>query len=128
MAKKEDKKPVGRPAKITNDILAKLEQGFKIGGTDEEVCEHANINPATLYRYQNANPEFCEQKKAWKRNPIFKAKYTVYKNLDDPKVAMWYLEHRDNDFSSKVKQEITGDVKVAPTTFNILPVKGNDEL
>lgn len=26
------------------------------------------------------------------------------------------------------KQQITGDVSVAPTTFNILPVKGNDEL
>lgn len=26
------------------------------------------------------------------------------------------------------KQEITGDVKVLPTTFEILPVKGNDEI
>lgn len=26
------------------------------------------------------------------------------------------------------KQELTGDVKVAPTTFNILPVKSNDKL
>jgi hypothetical protein len=26
------------------------------------------------------------------------------------------------------KQEITGDVNVLPTTFNILPVRGSDEL
>ena len=26
------------------------------------------------------------------------------------------------------KQEITGDVSIMPPTFNILPVKGNDEL
>lgn len=30
--------------------------------------------------------------------------------------------------NDKQIQEITGDVTVAPATFNILPVKGNDEL
>ena len=30
--------------------------------------------------------------------------------------------------NDKQIQEITGDVNLAPTTFNILPVKGNDEL
>ena len=107
MTKKQEKKPVGRPLKIDADTLAKLETAFKIGASDVEACEHAKIHPATLYRYQNENPDFCEQKEAWKRNPILKAKFSVYKGLDDPKLALDYLKLRDDDFSTKVKQEVT---------------------
>lgn len=107
MAKKEEVKKVGRPTKITPEVLAKLEQAFKVGANDVEACEHAGIDEATLYRYQEKNPTFCEQKVAWKRNPILKAKYTIYKNLDDPNVAKWLLERRDDDYSNKIKQEVT---------------------
>lgn len=128
MAKKKEEKKRGRPEKITSEILAKLEHAFKIGATDEEACLHAGIDPATLYRYQDKNPEFCEQKVIWKRNPILKARNTIYKNLDDPSVAKWLLERRDKDFSTKVEQTVNGDVKLTPVTFNILPVRSKDEL
>ena len=103
---KKVKKKVGRPTVMTSETLGKLESGFKIGLTDTECCLYADINPDTLYEYQKKHPEFTEKKEMWKRNPIAKAKNTIYKNLDDPAVAKWLLERRDEDFSTKIKQDI----------------------
>ena len=97
MTKKKDPKDylkIGRPTVMTKEILAKLEQGFKIGLNDEECCSYADIDAASLYRYQLKNPDFCKLKKQWKLNPIAKAKYTIYRNLDDNKTAQWYLEKK----------------------------------
>ena len=127
MTKKEAKK-IGRPPKIDSIILGKLESAFKIGANDREACFYADINPDTLYEYQKKHPEFTEQKEIWKRNPILKAKHTIYNNLGDPKVAQWLLERKDDEYSNKIQNKITGDVSVTPTTFNILPVRASDEL
>lgn len=107
MAKKEEKNKVGRPLKIDDSVLAKLEAAYKVGANDTEACEYAEIDPATLYRYFKKNEDFCKKKTAWKSRPTLKAKFTVYKNLDDPKLALDYLKLRDDEFSTKVKSEVT---------------------
>ena len=97
----------GRPLKIDKDILGKLEQAFKIGATDREACFYAGINPDTLYEYQKKHPEFTEQKEVWKQNPVMKAKNTIFKSLDDPKTAQWYLERKCKaEFSTQSKLEL----------------------
>jgi len=103
----EDKKKVGRPEKITKEVLTKLEAAFKVGANDTEACEYAEIEPRTYYRYLKKNPDFCQKKAGWKTRPCLKAKFTVYKNLDDPKLALDYLKLRDDEFSTKVKSEVT---------------------
>lgn len=101
----------GRPTVFTKTVLQKLEDGFKIGYTDEECCAYAGIAPATLYNYQNSHPGFIEQKISWKQNPKLKAKYTLYKNLDDPKVAQWYIERKcKEEFTLRVEQAVTSDI------------------
>lgn len=128
MTKKKDPKDYkkkGRPSKITAEIVAKLEQAYKIGANDTEACLHAGIDRTTLFRYEQSNPDFSNKKAEWKRNPILKAKHTIYKNLDDPSVAKWLLERKDDEY--KNKQELSGNVSVIPTEFNILPVRSNDE-
>lgn len=103
----KQKKQVGRPPKIDKNTLGKLEQAFKMGATDREACFYANINPDTLYEYQKKNPAFTEQKEAWKQNPVLKAKHTIYKSLDDPRTAQWYLERKCKDeFSTQSKLEL----------------------
>jgi len=62
MAKPKEENKVGRPEKINDDILAKLEAAFKVGANDTEACEYAEIDPSTLYRYQQRNEEFCNKK------------------------------------------------------------------
>lgn len=104
MAKKNK---VGRPLKIDEVVLGKLEAAFNIGASDLEACKHAGINPDTLYEYQKRHPEYTERKRMLKSNPILKAKFSVYKGLDDPKLALEYLKLRDEDFSTKFKQEVS---------------------
>lgn len=98
---------IGRPNKIDEVILGKLESAFKIGATDREACSYAGINPDTLYEYQKKHPDFTEQKEIWKQNPIMKAKNTIYQNLEDPRTAQWYLERKcKEEFSTQSKVEL----------------------
>lgn len=104
--KKNTKHPGGRPTIMTEQVVAKLEQGFKIGLNITQCCAYANISRDALYDYIKKYPEFGDKIEAWKSNPIAKAKFAVYKGLDDPKLALEYLKLRDDDFSTKVKQEV----------------------
>ena len=107
MARPKKKSNAGRPTVMTPETLAKLEQGFKIGLTDTECCCYADIDEATLYRYQEKTPEFSEKKRKWKQLPIAKAKNTIFKSLDDPKTAQWYLERKcKEEFSTQSKLEL----------------------
>ena len=50
---------------------------------------------------------FRNEKEQWKKNPIAKAKNTIFKNLDDPQIARWYLERKCKDeFSTKQEVEL----------------------
>ncbi len=85
---------IGRPSVMTEALLAKLKECFLMGFTDEEACAAVGIARSTLSEYKKLNPDFSDNVHAWKSNPIIKAKFTLYKALDDPKIAMWYLERK----------------------------------
>jgi len=97
-----EKKKRGRKTIFTPELLQKLEQGFKIGLTDEECCAYVEINMSTFYEWQKKHPDFLYKKQQWKQNPIAKAKNTIFNSLDDPQTAKWYLERKCNaEFSTK---------------------------
>lgn len=96
----------GRPKAIDDEVLAKLEQAFAIGCTDEEASLFADINPCTLYRYCKENPEFAERKETLKQKPVLKARATIDKNLHDPDVAKWLLEKKKRNEFGKVSEVI----------------------
>ena len=85
---------IGRPTIMTTETIAKLRQAFMMGCSDREACIYADIGLQTLYDYQQKNPEFPEQKKAFKTYPIMKARKTIFDNLGDTKTAQWYLERK----------------------------------
>jgi len=95
----------GRPESISGDILAKLRSAFMIGCTEEEACLFARINPATLYRHKQRHPEFCKEIELLRHHPKLKARITIQKNLNDPKVAAWYLERKAKDEFSAEKDD-----------------------
>ena len=99
------KSPAGRKTIMTSETISKLRTAFMMGCTDEEACVFAQISHATFYREKERNPKFCEDVYAWKKNPYLKAKATIYKNLDNPKIAKWWLERKLKDEFS-IKQEI----------------------
>jgi hypothetical protein len=103
----------GRPPKIDEKMLEKLEQAFMDGLNDEQACAEVNINPQTLYNYQEKNPEFVERKRQLKLRPDITAKKTIVKNLDKPEHAWRWTERRDPDFKPVSKIEHSGVVEVA---------------
>lgn len=100
---------VGRPSVMTPETLAKLEEGFLMGFTDREASLFAGINPSTLYRYCEDNPEYSERKELLKENVKMIAKKNIYTEIGagDKQLSQWYTERRDPEF--KAKQDITTD-------------------
>lgn len=106
------KTKTGRPPKINNDILGKLEQAFALGCSDREACLYADINPSTLYDYQKRHPDFTERKQALKEKPVLKARIASDKLLTegDPVHTRWYLEHRKADeFNTRAEIALQAD-------------------
>ena len=101
VAKKIGKKPsttVGRPTKMTTDVLKKLKDAFAYGCTDEEACYYAEITTTTLYNYQLEHPEFIEEKRILKERPIFLARKKVVETVSvDAEMAMKFLERKKKD-------------------------------
>lgn len=88
----------GRPTKMTDITLKKLEEVFALGGTDEEACFYAGISHQTLYDYQKKNKHFLERKQALKLKPILKARKEVIKGLDgNPEFSLKFLERKKRD-------------------------------
>jgi hypothetical protein len=103
------KRSVGRPTKLTEDVLKKLEEAFSIGASDKEACFYAGISHQALYNYQEKHPEYVDRKEALKERPVLMARQTVMNNLaTDVDVAKWYLERkRKGEFSAKVENDTT---------------------
>jgi hypothetical protein len=88
----------GRPTICTPETVHKLETAFALGCTDHEACLFANISPATLYNYQNDNPQFLDRKQALKESPILKARTELVKGLEgNPELALKFLERKKRD-------------------------------
>ena len=110
MAKKNTKtgvNRVGRPNKVNTEILDKLREGFLTGYDRTEACAYAKLPLSTFYDYIKEHPEFSDEIEEWIQNPILKAKATLFKNLDDPKHAKWYLSRKKKDEFSE-RTEVTG--------------------
>lgn len=102
---------VGRPTRMTTEVLNKLEEVFAIGGSDQEACFYANISHQTLYNYQEKHPEFVERKESLKEKPILKARQTVVQSLNDPNHAFRYLsKKRRKEFGESLDLTTDGEI------------------
>ncbi|MGM0175703.1 hypothetical protein [Enterococcus sp. DIV0800] len=105
----------GRPKKIDEKVLQKLEYAFSYGLTDKEACVLADIAPSTLYNYCEKNPAFSERKEELKNKPIIKAKMNLVDSLKagDEKATIWYLERKArNEFGNVQKIEHSGAIEL----------------
>lgn len=108
----QDYKKVGRPTKINEEELRKFETAFKMGCNNSEACAYADVPERTFYDYLRDNQDFSHKIDKWKKNPILRAKHTIYQNLEDIKTAQWYLER-------KCKQEFSTAQEVFNTNANL---------
>jgi len=116
----KDKK-TGRPAKITKEVVDKLEQAWALGCTDMEACFYADVSRDALMDYQATYPEFVLRKERLKQRPILEARQTVVKAVrTDPDLALKYLERKlKSEFSLLQRYENQFlDKEGKPADFN----------
>lgn len=103
--------PAGRPTKMTEETVKKLEEAFLLGCSDLEACLYADISKQTLYNYQDKHPEFVDRKERLKENPVFVARRAVISEMkEDGNLALKYLERKKKDeFSIKQEHELSTD-------------------
>jgi hypothetical protein len=127
--KKKVNKKIGRREKITKEFREALLEAFLMDATDAEAISYANrklelkkgkaISERTFYHYQARHPDFLQEKNACKNVPILKARASLVRNLDKPKVAQWFLERkRKEEFSPR--SELTG-----PNGSQLIDIKDN---
>lgn len=99
---------LGRPTKMTDLTVKKLEEAFALGCSDEEACVYADISKQTLYNYQHENRDFLDRKELLKQRPILKARQEVVSGLDsNPFFALKFLERKKKDeFSLRNESKI----------------------
>lgn len=108
----------GRPSKMTDDIIAKLEEGFESGFTDEMACLYAGISEATLYRYCDENQDFRERKEKLKLRPDITAQKTLVSDLTSVSGARFWATTRMPGFTPKQKVELGGKVQTEDVSIS----------
>lgn len=103
----------GRPTKMDDDVVKKLEEAFANGATDVQACFYANISKQTLYNYQKEHPEFIDRKEGLKAQLGLIAKNVLANKIKkdkDSADAKWYLERKEKqEFSTQHNQKQVDD-------------------
>lgn len=100
----------GRPTKMTEETIKKLEDIFKNGANVGEACSYAGISTVIYYDHLKKNHDFLTKMESAQYYPTIVAKNVIVgdivkgKNVDS---AKWYLERKSrSEFS--LRQEHTG--------------------
>lgn len=98
---------MSRPTKRSPEIITKLEQAFSMDCTIAEACFYAGISESTYYEWVKDDDKLSDRFKGLRNTPVLKARQALVKSLDDPKMALKYLERkRKAEFSTQKNQEI----------------------
>lgn len=112
----------GRPSKLDDEIVVKLDSIFKVGGTVEEACAYAGINKTTYYRWLEQNEGFATKMASAQHYADIVAKNVVVDDIVKGRsvdTAKWWLEKRqfktagvniqNNTFAVKIEDYPTGN-------------------
>lgn len=85
----------GRPTKLTDETVKKLEEVFAIDGTVEEACFYADISRQTYYEWIKDNPQLSDRFQALRQRPILAARQRVVQGVkENYGNAMDYLKRK----------------------------------
>lgn len=106
--KKENRKGIGRPTIMTDQVKDKILYACSIGCSMTECALYADISLDTLYKYRKKVPAFAERMDLLRNKPILKARENVIQALEehDPIMSRWYLERKKAD-EFTVKHDVT---------------------
>lgn len=106
---------VGRPTKLGEETITKLEEIFKIGGTIGEALSYAMISHQTYYRWLKENPDLVKRMEAAQHFADIAAKNVVVKSITkdrDLGTAKWWLEKREFREKQNLTQVNVNNMKV----------------
>jgi len=106
-------KNVGRPSKLDDILVAKLEEAAGVDATIEQTCFYANIVPSTYHRWMNENPELKERLASLRERLPLRAKLNIAKIIEAGDITMsrWLVERKESAaYGEKLKIEHSGDV------------------
>ena len=105
----DEPNPVGRPSKMTPEVIAKLEEMFQIDATIEEACHQAQIDPVTYYRHMKNDQVFCQKMERAQEYPFIAMKKVVVAAADkgDGNLALKWLKNRQAErYMEKSEQNL----------------------
>lgn len=111
-SKKITKNLGGRPTKQVPEVVNKLEDIFKVGGTVEEAISYAGISKQTYYDWIKADESFLTKMEAARHYSDVVAKNVVIDSIvkdRDLSSAKWWLEKRQ--FNQPMQTNIQVNVK-----------------
>lgn len=79
---------------ISQIQFERLEKAFSLWFSEEEALQFARVWPTLFNVLRDKYPWFDEVVHEWRKRMDHKALEAVYNNLNDPKVAKWYLERK----------------------------------
>lgn len=103
------KRGVGRPTKLSEDLVLKLESILKIGGTIDQACSYAGIARETYYRWLEQHKDFRTKMEAAQYYSDIAAKNLVTKAIledKDVQTAKWWLEKREFKNQTQVAVQV----------------------
>ena len=109
---KVTKKTPGRPTKITDDTIQKLEHALASGVTAEMACRIAGISKSTYYEHIEKDETFSDKMQRAREWPEMKARNNVVGAIEkgDVNTSKWYLERKARkEFSAKL--EVDGEIE-----------------
>lgn len=109
---------VVNPYKLTPETTQKLEEAFSIGADTPAACFYAEISEQTYYNWVKSFPELKEKFERLRQKPVLKAYQAIAKGLDNPELALKYLERKRKDEFS-VRNEYSFDAKYDDTLKDI---------
>lgn len=91
-------KPVGRPTVVTEEIVGKLVEVFRLGVSDTAACAHAGISRDTFYERLKSDPLFSDKITSAKNFAVLASRQNVVKAIVQDKdldTSKWYIEKHD---------------------------------
>ena len=99
----------GRPTVVTEAVVLKLEEAFRVDATDEEACSYAGIGERTYYDHLKNDEAFRSRMHSAQLWPFLMMKQTVVKAAKegDSRTAMKWLERRQRErYFTKAEQTV----------------------
>lgn len=95
---KSEPRPIGRPIAMTDEVVQKLIDVFRLGVNDTAACSYAGIGRTTFYEYYGKDEDFTNKIDTAKNFAVIAARQVIVKDIVDNKnieSAKWYLEKHD---------------------------------